>query len=103
MPVKLRTPKGRRPVFGDEVLDLFQRLSAMPKSERKSPESRYKEQSQRLAELLGLETEWSSVRMVENEPDRYPPHDNDFQLACFERVRDVRAALLAEVAKQRRH
>jgi hypothetical protein len=74
----------------------------MPRSERQSPESGYKEQSQRLAELLGLETEWSSVRMVENEPG-YAPQDNEFQLACFERVRDVREALLAEVAKQRHH
>jgi hypothetical protein len=48
VPVKLRTPKGRRPVFSGEVLDLFRRLAAMSKSERKSPESRYKEQSQRL-------------------------------------------------------
>jgi hypothetical protein len=103
MPVKLRTPKGRRPVVSGEVLDLFQRLSAMPKSERRSPESGYKEQSQRLAELLGLETEWSSVRMVENETEKYPPQDNEFQLACFERVRDVREALLAEVAKLRHH
>jgi hypothetical protein len=102
MPVKLRTPKGRRPVFGGEVLDLFRRLSAMPRSERQSPESGYKEQSQRLAELVGLEVEWWSMRQVENEPG-YPPHDNDFQAGCYERVRDVREALLDEVAKQRHH
>jgi hypothetical protein len=84
------------------VLDLFQRLSAMPRSERQSPESGYKEQSQRLAELVGLEVEWWSMRHVENEPG-YPPQDNEFQLACFERVCDVREALLAEVAKQRHH
>jgi hypothetical protein len=78
-----------------EVLDLFRRLSAMPKRPRPSE---WKVQSQRLAELLGLENEWWALRHVEDEPDGHPPAEsNSFQHACYWRVAEVRERLLAAV------
>jgi hypothetical protein len=44
-----------------------------------------------------------TMRMVENEPEKYPPEGNDFQMSCYERGRDMRAKLLAEIAKLRHH
>ena len=96
MPVKLRVPKERRPFFDDETIALFRKLSAMPPSARKGSE--WKEQSQRLAELLGLEVEWWAMRHVEDEPSGFPPaEDNTFQHACYWRVAEVREQLLAAV------
>ena len=74
MPVKLRAPKERRPFFSDEVITLFKRLTAMPPSARKGPE--WKAQSQRLAELLGLEDAWWAMRHVEDEPSGHPPDES---------------------------
>ena len=96
MPVKLRVPKERRPFFDDETIALFRKLSAMPPSARKGPE--WKEQSQHLAELLGLENEWWTMNHVEDEPSGFPPaEDNTFQHACYWRVAEVREQLLAAV------
>jgi hypothetical protein len=100
VPVKLRTPKGRRP-FGDEVITLFKRLAGMPPSARKGPE--WKEQSQRLAELLGLENEWWAMNHVEDEPSGFPPaEDNTFQHAAYWRVAEAREQLLQAIVERAR-
>jgi hypothetical protein len=96
VPVKLRTPKGRRPFFSDEVLDLFRRLSAMPKRPR-PPE--WKEQSQRLAEQLGLLDEWPCMRFVEDEPSGHVP-ENSYQRDAYYRVAEAREKLLAAIAER---
>jgi hypothetical protein len=58
-------------------------------------------QSQRLAELLGLENEWWAMRHVEDEPSGFPPaEDNTYQHACYWRVVEVRGQLLQAVAER---
>jgi hypothetical protein len=83
----------RRNRLTDEAIALFRRLSAMPPSARKGPE--WKAQSQRLAELLGLENEWWAMWHVEDEPHAYVPEDNSYQIGCCRRVAEVREQLLA--------
>jgi hypothetical protein len=55
MPVKIRVAKERRQSFSPEILALFAELEAVPARRR---DEAWQSQSRRLAEMLGVETEW---------------------------------------------
>jgi hypothetical protein len=72
MPAKLREPKDRRPVFTDELLDLFSELEVWPLRRRHGTE--WNAKSKRLAGLLGLSSEWWTCQHVnDTEPPCGPP------------------------------
>jgi hypothetical protein len=56
VPIKQRFPKERIPQFSTEVLELFRDLDATPKRARRSPQ--FRAGDRKLAEMLGLETQW---------------------------------------------
>jgi hypothetical protein len=93
MPVKIRVAKTLRPVFTAEVLELFLELE-------RRPDSYHSEDARRLAVQLGLVGERLKACHV-NDRSRssgYPPgHLTDI---AFQRVREVRKALLAVCAER---
>jgi hypothetical protein len=97
VPVKLRTPKARRPQFSDEVLALFQALEQAPERDRDSDE--WVADSKRLAGLLGLGSEWWSMCHV-NDASRTPCWSEDMPAAKdWHVVHAVREQLLEACAE----
>jgi hypothetical protein len=93
VPVKLRHPKGRRPVFSAEAIALFRRLDRASPRQRTTDD--FKAEDRELALLLGLEIEWfcsaasvTDKRRPPSSPERPAERDQV-------RVYDVRLQLLA--------
>jgi hypothetical protein len=98
MPAKRRTPKERRPVFSDEVLELFRELDAVPLRRRES--SAFKSDDRRLARMLGLGFEWlCSQFSVTDRGPLYAEH-SPLLRADRERIRAVREQLLQASKKK---
>jgi hypothetical protein len=97
MPIKARTPKGRRPSFPPDVLALFVELEGMS---RRDP--RFKAGERELACRLGLTGEYWTMNSVLDRSRRscHPPgyiaRDDWF------RCRAVREQLLAAAAEAQR-
>ena len=89
MPAKLRTAKGRQPVFSAEAIALFVELERNPRRGRP-----FTDGSRELARMLGLVSEWWTGNCVNDRrpkplhPPGYAAHQDWF------RCRQVREALL---------
>jgi hypothetical protein len=95
VPVKLRTPKERRPTFTPEIVALFAELEAVPAHERERPE--FVAKSKELAALLDLSSEWWTTNHVHDRSAEpcWPEHCVAYE--DWFKVRAVREALLDAV------
>jgi hypothetical protein len=74
MSVKAKAPKGRKPTFTDDVLDLFRKLDAVPKRQRLTSE--FRAQDKELHRALGL---WGDrICNARGVLDRDPPRATGF-------------------------
>jgi hypothetical protein len=94
VPVKQRILKERIPQFSTGTLQLFAKLEATPPRERKSRQ--FRDDERRLAEMLGLETEWWGgafcvITCSRRNPFRLGLAGHEYWFKC----REIRELLLA--------
>jgi hypothetical protein len=92
VPVKIRTPKGRRQVFSQAVCELFAELDSVPSRQRGSAEFQAKDRE--LHRLLGLGYAWLCAgASVTDRRSHLPPPWLSAYADCV-KARRVREVLL---------